>query len=81
MHWRSGSFIEMQTRPLVIGVMRDDGVVRPHPPISRVLDDVVAALQGAGHEIVTWVPETLHQECIEIMVKAGTLSNTNKNHA
>jgi Asp-tRNA(Asn)/Glu-tRNA(Gln) amidotransferase A subunit family amidase len=61
-------YIESQTRPLTIGVMTDDGVVRPHPPISRVLKEVVAKLEAAGHEIVPWTPGTLHQECINIMV-------------
>ncbi|KAH7109460.1 acetamidase [Dendryphion nanum] len=65
--WRSGMFIEAQTRPLVIGVMRDDGVVKIHPPVARVLEGIVSKLQAAGHDLVSWVPETLHQECIDIM--------------
>ncbi len=68
MPWRSEMFEEAKFRPLVIAVMRDDGVVRPHPPIQHVLDVVVAKLQQAGHEVVTWTPGTLHQECIDIMV-------------
>jgi amidase len=66
--WRSHMYDEVQSRPLVVAVMRNDGVVRPHPPVIRVLDDVVAKLEGAGHEIVLWEPGTLHQECIDIMV-------------
>ena len=66
--WRSDVYDEVQSRPLVVAVMRDDGVVRPHPPVLRVLDDVVAQLQNSGHEIVVWEPGTLHQECIDIMV-------------
>ncbi|KAF2026113.1 acetamidase [Setomelanomma holmii] len=65
--WRSGMFIEAQTRPLVIAVMQDDGVVKPHPPVARVLEEVAAKLAKAGHEIVPWAPGTLHQECIDIM--------------
>ncbi|KAF2792885.1 acetamidase [Melanomma pulvis-pyrius CBS 109.77] len=65
--WRSEMFAEVQSRPLVIAVMRDDGVVRPHPPISRVLEDVATKLGNAGHEIITWTPGSLHQECIDIM--------------
>jgi amidase len=68
MPWRSDSYDEVQSRPLVIAVMRDDGVVRPHPPVSRVLEDVVAKLEAAGHEIVSWTPGSLHQECIDMMV-------------
>lgn len=66
--WRSGVYIEMQTRPLVIGIMRDDGVVKPHPPVARVLNHVAKLLQGAGHELVEWRPEDMHLECIKIMV-------------
>ncbi|KAF1925299.1 amidase signature enzyme [Didymella exigua CBS 183.55] len=65
--WRSSLFNEAHSRPLRIAVMRDDGVVRPHPPVARVLDEVVAKLQQAGHDIIAWNPGSLHQECIEIM--------------
>ncbi|KAF2009890.1 amidase signature enzyme [Aaosphaeria arxii CBS 175.79] len=71
--WRSGPYIECQTRPLVIGIMHDDGVVKPHPPVARVLDEVVAKLEAAGHEIVPWNPGNLHQECIDIMDKFYTV--------
>lgn len=66
--WRSDMFEEAQSRPLVIAVMRDDGVVKPHPPITRVLNEVAKKLERAGHEIVSWTPGSLHQECIDIMV-------------
>ncbi|KAH7357367.1 acetamidase [Pyrenochaeta sp. MPI-SDFR-AT-0127] len=65
--WRAELFDETRSRPLVIAVMRDDAVVRPHPPISRVLHEVAVKLQEAGHEVVSWMPGTLHQECIDIM--------------
>lgn len=65
--WRSHLFNEAQSRPLRIAVMRDDGVVRPHPPVARVLNEVVNKLQRAGHDVVPWNPGSLHQECIEIM--------------
>jgi amidase len=68
MPWRSEVFEEARSRPLVIAVMQDDGVVKPHPPVSRVLENVVLQLQLAGHEIVSWTPGSLHQECIDIMV-------------
>ena len=66
--WRPSIFEDVQTRPLVIAVMRDDGVVRPHPSVSRVLETTIAKLTKAGHEIIPWTPGTLHQECIDIMV-------------
>ncbi|KAF2650078.1 amidase signature enzyme [Lophiostoma macrostomum CBS 122681] len=65
--WRNDMFTNAQSRPLVIGVMYDDGVVKSHPPISRVLHDTVRKLEAAGHEIVPWTPGTVHQECVDIM--------------
>jgi len=65
--WRTDSFDEFSKRPLVIGTMLDDGVVRVHPPIERVFKDVVSKLQEAGHETVEW-DTSLNQECIAIMV-------------
>ncbi|KAJ8111798.1 hypothetical protein OPT61_g5692 [Boeremia exigua] len=65
--WRSEMFEDAQSRPLCIAVMRDDGVVRPHPPVTRVLETVAAKLKRAGHDIVAWSPGSLHQECIDIM--------------
>lgn len=65
--WQSAMFENVQSRPLRIAVMRDDGVVRPHPPVVRVLEEVVSKLEQAGHEIVSWNPGSLHQECIDIM--------------
>jgi amidase len=66
--WRSNIYKDAQSRPLVIAVMRDDGVVRPHPPVTRVLEEVVSKLEAAGHEVVSWTPGSIHQECINIMV-------------
>ncbi|KAF2705077.1 acetamidase [Pleomassaria siparia CBS 279.74] len=65
--WRSEMFDDVQSRPLVIAVMRDDGVVKCHPPVSRVLEEVAAKLKTAGHELVDWTPGSLHQQCIDIM--------------
>ncbi|XPS70934.1 Amidase [Ascochyta lentis] len=65
--WRPEIYEETQSRPLRIAVMTDDGVVRPHPAVARVLEDVAAKLKRAGHDMVSWNPGRLHQECIEIM--------------
>ncbi|KAF5989376.1 general amidase [Fusarium bulbicola] len=64
--WRGHLYEEMHSRPLTIGVLMDDGVVRPHPPITRVLQDAVEALRREGHEIVEWNTE-LHEQCIRTM--------------
>lgn len=65
--WREDVYQDAISRPLVIGVLFDDEVVRPHPPITRVLRSAVEALRNAGHHIVDWNAQ-LHAECVEVMV-------------
>lgn len=65
--WREETVQEVQSRPLTIGVLYDDEVVRPHPPIARVLRTVIEALKAAGHEIIEW-DASLHSECVAVMV-------------
>ncbi|KAI8628549.1 amidase [Xylariaceae sp. FL1651] len=64
--WREDLYLQTLDRPLVIGVLFDDEVVRPHPPITRVLRSAIEALQGAGHYIVDWNAE-LHADCVQLM--------------
>ncbi|KAJ5362307.1 hypothetical protein N7541_003151 [Penicillium brevicompactum] len=64
--WNNGAFAEVQDRPLVIGLILDDGVVRVHPPIARALKEVSAVLEANGHEVVIW-DTSAHASCIEIM--------------
>lgn len=64
--WREEVYRDIQSRPLVIGVMLDDGVVKVHPPIERAIRQVVAKLEAAGHEIVQWQPSG-HQEVVDVL--------------
>ncbi|KAF4452194.1 hypothetical protein F53441_4933 [Fusarium austroafricanum] len=64
--WRGEMYEEVKSRPLVIGVLMDDGVVRPHPPITRVLREAIEALKLECHEIVEWNTD-LHEQCIRTM--------------
>ncbi|OAA58738.1 acetamidase [Cordyceps fumosorosea ARSEF 2679] len=41
---------------LRVGVMWDDTLVLPTPPVTRALHQTVARLRGAGHEVVGWRP-------------------------
>ncbi len=66
--WREDMYTSTCAKPLTIGVLLDDGVVRPHPPITRVLRAAVEALRAAGHHIIDW-DARLHPECIEVMVR------------
>jgi Asp-tRNA(Asn)/Glu-tRNA(Gln) amidotransferase A subunit family amidase len=67
MPWQESVFRDFSQRPLVVGIMPDDGVVRVHPPVERVFTDAVAKLRQAGHEIVQW-PTSLNAHCVAIMV-------------
>ncbi|KAH7000845.1 amidase [Macrophomina phaseolina] len=64
--WREDVFKTFSQRPLVVGTMLDDGMVRVHPPIERVFRETVSRLRAAGHEVVDW-DTTLNAECIAIM--------------
>lgn len=65
--WRA---VEKKAK-LKIGVMRNDGVVLPTPPVARALEETVVKLRAAGHEIVNWAPDG-HKEAIEILVCVST---------
>lgn len=64
--WNDTAFQEIQERPLVIGLILDDGVVNVHPPIAHALQELSAALRSQGHEIVAWDTSD-HAACIELM--------------
>lgn len=51
-------------RKLKVAVMWNDGIVKPHPPILRALQQVVAALEGLKDEfcVVEWQAWN-HAEC------------------
>ncbi|KAI2465553.1 amidase [Annulohypoxylon bovei var. microspora] len=42
--------------PLKLGILWTDGVVQPHPPVTRSLHMVVDAVKKAGHKVVDWTP-------------------------
>ncbi|KLO85860.1 general amidase [Fusarium fujikuroi] len=64
--WRQSEYDMTVNSKLTIGVLYDDGVVKPHPSVVRVLAQAAAALAADGHELVMWKPD-LHAECIEVM--------------
>jgi amidase len=41
-------------KKLKIGVLWNDGVVMPSPPVRRALSVTVERLRTAGHEVVDW---------------------------
>jgi amidase len=55
------------SKPLRIGVMYNDGVVTPHPPITRALKTLVASLEKLKDvEVMDWKPH-LHDEAWAIL--------------
>ncbi|OAR02346.1 hypothetical protein LLEC1_03370 [Akanthomyces lecanii] len=56
------------TKPVKIAVQWWDGVVKPHPPVTRALKEVVAACQKAGMQVVDWNCEGLdHKKSWDII--------------
>ncbi|KAF2715366.1 amidase [Pleomassaria siparia CBS 279.74] len=53
-------------RPLRIGVIWHDGVVRPHPPITRAMKLVASRMKDSGIEIIDFTPH-LHDEAWAIL--------------
>ncbi|CAF3962039.1 unnamed protein product [Rotaria sordida] len=51
--WRS---ITLDSKNLTVAVMWDDGVVHPHPPITRALQETVEYLKKSGIRIIDWEP-------------------------
>ncbi|KAB8215831.1 amidase signature domain-containing protein [Aspergillus novoparasiticus] len=64
--WNEDTFQEIQNRPIVVGLILDDGVVRIHPPIERALRELSAKIQAKGHEVVIWDASD-HFEYIQLM--------------
>ncbi|KAH8816557.1 amidase signature domain-containing protein [Xylogone sp. PMI_703] len=46
-----------QSKKLKVAVIWDDGVVRPHPPVTRAIKQVVEKLKASGNvDVVDWKP-------------------------
>jgi amidase len=64
--WNSSFKISLH-QPLKIGVLWHDGVVKPHPPITRALRSVVSRLKATPNvSVVDWKPY-LHDEAWAII--------------
>jgi Asp-tRNA(Asn)/Glu-tRNA(Gln) amidotransferase A subunit family amidase len=57
------SSITSTSRKLRIGIVRRDGVIDPHPPILRILDEVKANMSKTGIEIVEMDITPLFSQC------------------
>ncbi|KAI9369784.1 amidase signature domain-containing protein [Aspergillus egyptiacus] len=72
LNWNENAFNDIQSRPMVIGLILDDGVVKVHPSIERVLRDLVDKLQLKGHEVVNWDTSD-HQGYINLLDRYYTV--------
>lgn len=61
MPWNPEGKEQQLPKKLKIGIIWDDGVVQPHPPIMRALETTVEALKKAGHEVINW-DTSLHDQ-------------------
>ncbi|KAJ4379204.1 hypothetical protein N0V86_005248 [Didymella sp. IMI 355093] len=64
MPWRT--YTVSKDKPLRMGVLWHDGVVRPHPPITRALGCVTDALKEHNIEVIDFPPH-LHDEAWAIL--------------
>ena len=64
MPWRS---IELKSKPK-IGILWDNGMVTPTPPVKRALKTVTEKLKQKGYEIIDWAPYG-HPEASSLMGK------------
>ncbi|RFU27849.1 hypothetical protein B7463_g8504, partial [Scytalidium lignicola] len=67
--WRTERCSLPSTQKLRIGFIIDDGVVKPQPPVMRAVEEVVAALKSAGHEVIEW-DATSHAHAYDLWEKA-----------
>ncbi|KAK4244361.1 amidase signature domain-containing protein [Corynascus novoguineensis] len=47
---------KLASKKLTLGVLRNDGLVTPHPPVKRVVDEAVRKLEARGYEVIEWAP-------------------------
>lgn len=63
--WRNEP--DLSGTPLTFGILKDDGVVKPHPPVARTVDMVIDAIKRAGHQVIEWSPPS-HTDGIRLVV-------------
>lgn len=68
LHQKPWTMGQTSTNKLTIGVMWDDGIVKPSPPLTRALNEVVEKLKHVpGVEIIEWKPYQ-HDKANKILV-------------
>jgi Asp-tRNA(Asn)/Glu-tRNA(Gln) amidotransferase A subunit family amidase len=60
-----------KSKKLRVAVLWDDGVVKPHPPVTRAIKQIVEKLKQKGNvEVVDWKPYK-HDEAWDIIVSCS----------
>ena len=60
--WKDPNMIPLPYRPvelpqkLCFGLVMDNGIVKPTPPVQRALIETKKALEAAGHVVIEWTP-------------------------
>ncbi|KAK2806713.1 hypothetical protein FQN50_005707 [Emmonsiellopsis sp. PD_5] len=50
---------------LAFGILYDDGIVRPHPPVARALALMAKTVQKLGHKLIQWDPPS-HAKALQL---------------
>ncbi|KAI1914019.1 hypothetical protein LOZ12_001052 [Ophidiomyces ophidiicola] len=66
--WRK-ELADVSGRTLKIGIIFDDGVVKPQPPITRALQEVAKRFRAAGHDVLEWDASS-HVQGLNLWLKA-----------
>ncbi|KIM75823.1 hypothetical protein PILCRDRAFT_13322 [Piloderma croceum F 1598] len=81
--WCPTEFYEVHSQAksqgLSFGMHKFDGVVMPHVPVLRAMDELKAKLQAAGDEVIEWTPPP-HSEAFHILWDVFTMDGGNDIH-
>ncbi|KAH9832442.1 Amidase enzyme [Teratosphaeria destructans] len=81
--WQSSAESEARrkiaAKTLTLGILRSDGVVRPHPPVSRAMDEAAALLRANGIRLIDWHPPP-HTEAFQILWSTFALDSGTEIH-
>lgn len=67
-------------KPLCFAILRSDGIVNPHPPITRAINQTVSAIESLGHKVIDWNPPS-HSTAISLRLKTWIWDGGHDIHA
>lgn len=72
---------EEGTRKLRFGILRDDGICRPQPPVKRAIGLTVDAIKKLGHEVVEWTNPPSHSVATRLVYSTWLSDGGREAHA